>query len=70
MNGCSLHNPIAGLCMHLYLACNGPDIAPVPGSVVVVKHPEMPPFMDVLHFVSIRMYPSVINDMTKAFQSL
>ena len=33
MDGHFLHNPILGLCMHLYLACNGPGIALVPGSI-------------------------------------
>ena len=39
-------------------------------ALYVVKHPGMPPFMDALHFVSIRMYFSVIYYMTEAFQSL
>ena len=36
----------------------------------VVKRPGTPPFTDVLHFVSIRMYSLVIYYMTEAFQSL
>ena len=33
MDGHFLHNLIEGLYMHLYLACNGPDIELVPGNV-------------------------------------
>ena len=29
MDGCSLCNPIVGLCMRLHLACNVPDTAPI-----------------------------------------
>ena len=39
-------------------------------ALYVIKHPGMPPVTDALHFVSIRMYSSVIYYMTEAFQSL
>ena len=39
-------------------------------SLYVVKRPGMSPFMDVLHFVSIHVYSSVIYYMAEAFQSL
>ena len=67
MDGRSLHNLIVGLCMHLYLASNGPGIALVPGNI---ECPGTSPFTDALHFVSIHMYSLVIYYMTEAFQSL
>ena len=36
----------------------------------VIKHPGVSPFMDALHFISIRMYSLVIYYVTEAFQSL
>ena len=39
-------------------------------SLYIIKHPGMSPFTDVLHFVSICVYSSVIYYMTDAFQSL
>ena len=39
-------------------------------ALYVIEHPGASPFMDALHFISIRVYSSVIYYMTEAFKSL
>ena len=71
MDGRFLHNPKAALYMRLYIwHVMGQILHQSQEMLHVVKRPGTSPFTDALHFITIRVYSSVIYYMTEAFQSL